>query len=305
MDLQTNYIVFLCYGNKSILHECAYALLSLSRLYTPAELANVQIWIYTDDPDWFRSFRECGLPLHYRTLDDDTIKLWRGKIDFAHRLKIEALKDLIKDKEGNILYVDSDSVFTHRIDTVWQKIQAGALYMHVSEGIVSDAGNRTLRYLNNHLQKNESLKVNNRPLHSLAMWNAGVLGFNTKYNHLLYDVLAFTDNGYNQYPKYTKHTVEQFAFSVYFQQAGNVKTAAPYIMHYWNLKEARVALASFFEHFKDKSWEELTQYSLLIQMHVLVQEKVNFFDNRSVRQSLQKKQWLPAKRDWEEMLKQL
>ena len=302
MDLQTNYIVFLCYGNESILQECTYALLSLSRLYTPEELANVEIWIYTDNPGWFQSFKECRLPLHYRAIEDKIIKQWRGKIDFVHRLKIEALKDLTKEKNGNILYADADIVFTHRIDKMFRDIQAGKLYMHVNEGIVSNKGNRTLKNLNGYLQKNSFFKVNEKPIHDLAMWNAGVLGFNTKYQHLLDDVLTFTDT---EYPKFPKHVVEQFAFSVYFQQAGQVKAAAPNIMHYWNLKEARLVLASFFKQFKNSNWDELTRYSQLIQMHVLMQEKVNFFDSRGIVKSLQKKEWLPVKRDWEDMMKQL
>lgn len=302
MDLQTNYIVFLCYGNESTLHECAYSLLSLSRLYSPEELSNTEIWIYTDNPGWFQSFKDCNLPLHYRTVDNATIKLWRGKIDFTHRVKIELLKDLTKDKTGNILYVDSDTVFTARIDMVFEQLQRGKLYMHVCEGVVSDNANPILAKLNNHLRKNVSLKINGKPVHDLAMWNAGVLGFNTRYTRLLDEVLAFTDSQYMQFPK---HVVEQFAFSVYFQQAGEVKAAAPYITHYWNLKEVRGALASFFEHFKGVSWDKLQQYSQMIQMHVLMQEKVNFYRNRSLAQSLQKKHWLPAKTNWDEQLKQL
>jgi lipopolysaccharide biosynthesis glycosyltransferase len=302
MKRQTNYIVYLCYGNESTLHECVYSLLSLSRLYAPGELTNTEIWIYTDNPGYFEAFKNCPLPLHYRTIDTATIKLWRGKIDFTHRVKIELLKDLTKDKTGNILYVDSDTVFTHHIDIVFAQIQAGKLYMHVHEGIVSDNGNPILTKLNGHLQKSVTQKVNGKPVHDLAMWNAGVLGFNTKYKALLDSVLAFTDSQYAQFPK---HVVEQFAFSVYFQQAGLVKAAAPYIIHYWNLKEMRGALASFFSHFKDKSWEELTHYSQLIQMHTLMQEKGNFYSNRSIVHALQKKRWLPVKPDWDEMMKQL
>ncbi len=302
MDQQTNYIVFLCYGNEGILHECAYSLLSLSRLYTPAELTHTEIWIYTDNPVFFQSFKDCRLPLRYRPLDKNTIKQWRGNIDFTHRVKIEVLKDLTKDKKGNILYVDSDSVFTHRIDKVWRQIQEGKLYMHVMEGIVSGRINIIMTKLNAHLQKNATLKINGKPIHDLAMWNAGMLGFNTKYCHLLDKVLAFTDS---EYPKFPKHVVEQFAFSVYFREAGQVKAAAPYLIHYWNLKEVRSTLASFFLHFKDKSWEELALYSQLIQMHVLMQEKVNFYENRSILQKLQNKQWLPVKPDWEELLTQL
>src|ERR1022692_2665780 len=125
MDHQPNYIVFQCYGNEGVFHECTYALLSLSRLYAQGELTNTEIWIYTDNPGWFRSFEGCWLPLHYREIDKATIQQWRGKIDFVHRVKIELLKDFIKDKKGNILYTDTDVVFTHRIDKMLEDIGAG------------------------------------------------------------------------------------------------------------------------------------------------------------------------------------
>ena len=297
-----NYLVLQCYGSEGIFHECTYALLSLSRLYTPEELANVEIWLYTDKPEWFKGLKDCWLPLHYRQINDETIKQWRGQINFVHRVKIEVLKDFVKNRQGNVLYLDTDIVFTGRIDQLLKNINTGQLYMHVREGLVSDRGNNIFAKLDTHLRKNVSHKVNDRPVHELAMWNAGVLGFNTKYNYVLDEVLAFTDS---QYPVFPKHVVEQFAFSVYFQQAGVVRAAAPYIFHYWKLKEARHLLASFFEHFKDKSWDDLVRYSALVQVHVLMQEKLNFFQNRSVHAHIMKKQWLPERQDWEELTKQI
>jgi hypothetical protein len=301
MNQLSNYIVFQCYGNEGIFHECAYALLSLSRLYEPAELSNAEIWVYTDNPGWF-SFRDCPLPLHFREIDKATIKEWKGKIDFVHRVKIELLKDFTAQRKGNILYTDTDVVFTHRFDKMLADIGAGSLYMHTMEGKVSGEGNPVLRKLSKHLAKGAQRFVNGKPLHELAMWNAGVLGFNTKYDHLLDKVLAFTDN---EYPRFSKHIVEQFAFSVYFQEAGEIKAASPYILHYWNLKEARVVLASFFKEFKNKRWEELVKYSQLLQMPVLMQEKVNFLQNRSITGKLLKKQWAPVKQDWEKLIKQV
>ncbi len=84
-----------------------------------------------------------------------------------------------------------------------------------------------------------------------------------------------------------------------------VKAAAPYIFHYWNLKEARTVLVSFFTHFKGCTWDELTRYSSLVQIHALMQDKVNFYRNRGVLGTLQGKKWLPEKQDWEELVKQL
>ncbi|MFI5195962.1 MAG: glycosyltransferase [Chitinophagales bacterium] len=302
MDRQKDYIVFQCYGHERVFHECAYALLSLSRLYGPGKLSNTEIWIYTDNPVWFGSFKDCSLPLKYKAIDNNTIKQWSGKIDFVHRVKIEILKDFTSHEKGNILYLDTDVVFTHSIDKMMKDINEGKLYMHIMEGIISEEGNAVLRKLNKYLQQDGKRELNEKPLQSMAMWNAGVLGFNTKHTGLLDEVLAFTDN---EYPKFPKHIIEQFAFSVFFQLKDTVKAAAPYIFHYWNLKEAGLVLSSFFSHFKDKSWEELTRLSSLVQIHTLMQEKANFFRNRGLAGSVLNKYWIPAKPNWEELQKQL
>lgn len=300
MVQQTNYIAFLCYGDKGVFYECAYALLSLSRLY-PSGLNNIQIWIYTDDAAWFQSFKDCKLPLYYKELSRQTIQQWRGKINFVHRVKIELLKDLTKDKTGNILYTDTDVVFMYPIDHILQGINTGQLYMHTMEGIVSNRGNPILRKLNDHLQKDTSRQINGKLLQNLAMWNAGVLGFNTQCKNLLDDVLQFTDE---QYPKLPKHVIEQFAFSVYFQKAASVKAASPYILHYWKLKEARGVIASFLEYFKESHWSELVRYSALIQVPALMQEKVDFLHNRDLVASIIKRPWTPSNQNWNELVKQ-
>lgn len=297
-----NYIVLQCYGDEGIFYECAYALLSLSRHYGCGSPANTQVWIYTDNPSWFSQFRNPGLDLHFCTINETHIKRWRGSIDFVHRVKIEVLKDLTRDVVGNVLYVDTDVVFMKPIDEMMQAIGEGKLYMHVMEAVVSSRSNPILAKLDTHLRDTNPMQINGRSLWDLAMWNAGVLGFYTGHRYLLNDVLTFTDT---EYPKFPKHIIEQFAFSVFFRQEGQIKAAAPYILHYWNLKEARPLLASFINQFKNRSWEDLVHHSEMIQMHVLMQEKVNFLSNMDITDKLLKKHWAPAECNWNDMLTQL
>lgn len=298
---QPNYIVFQCYGNERVFQECTYALLSFSRFYGSGELKNTEIWIYTDNPEWFRSFKDCPLPLKYREVNSNLIRQWRGSIDFVHRVKIEVLKDITADKKGNFLYLDTDIVVTYCLDKMLTDINAGSLYMHIMEGKVSEKGNSIFRKLNNYLIDAKE-QLNGKPMNNMVMWNAGVLGFNTDNLHLLNDVLCFTDQ---VYPKFPKHVVEQFAFSVFFQDAGNIKAAAPYVFHYWNLKEAGQVLASFFSYFNDCYWEELVRCSTLIRLNNMMQEKVVFLGNRGIGGILAGKKWIPATPDWSELVKQL
>lgn len=298
------YIVFQVYGNESVLHECIFALLSLSKWYTAEELKDIQVWIYTDKPDFFKSFKDCPVALHYRIIDPALIKKWRGAIDFVHRVKIEVLKDFTNDKQGSILYLDTDVVFLQRIDKLFEDIGKGKLFMHVDEGRIKDEANPVLKKLHRFIQSNTVKSAKGEPITvpgDTMMWNAGVLGFRAG-NMPLDAILHFTDSAYAQFPK---HIVEQFAFSLFLQEKGVIHAAAPYILHYWNLKELRPVLASFFDYFKTCSWNELVHYSQLIQVHVLIQQKANFYENRSLSGKIKKARWYAAIPDWESIIQQL
>ncbi len=301
MEQQANYIVFQCYGNEGIFCECAYALFSLSRVYGGLGPANTEVWIYTDKPEWFAQFHNPGLKINFRKVDDALLHQWRGAIDFVHRVKIEVLLDFTRSHSGNVLYADTDVVFLKPVEPIFAAARRGELYMHVMEDVVSRRANPILAKLDTYLHDNTPMLVAGKPLWDLAMWNAGVLGFNTLHRMLLEDVLAFTDT---EYPKFPKHVVEQFAFSVYFRQAGHIKAAAPAILHYWNLKEVRPLLASFIQQFHTRCWEDIVSYSDMIQMHVLMQEKLNFYSNIDIAGKLLKKHWQPAEYNWNELLTQ-
>lgn len=299
---QKNYIVTQCYGNEGIFYECAFALLSISRLYDKSFLPDTEIWIYTDKPEWFSRFKDCPLPLHFRQMDERTIAQWKGDNNFVHRFKIELLHDLAQGKQGNILYMDTDVILTHDIASMLTNIGKGELYMHVQEGRVSDGGNPVLKKLSAFLDSSSEMKSTDHGIAQTYMWNAGVLGFKTMHIPLLEKVLALTDKMYKLYPK---HVVEQFCFSYYFQKTRNVKSAAPYIIHYWNLKEMREVFSSFFDHFKHASWAELTILASLLQPHIYIQEKANFYAGRSIAGKLKKDKWHPLIPDWQQLLHQL
>jgi hypothetical protein len=297
------YIVFQAYGDEAILQECVFALLSFSKWHKKEDLDNVEIWIYTDKPEYFQQFKNCWLPLNYRVVGAALIKQWRGEIDFVHRVKIEVLLDFTKEYEGNILYLDSDIVFLQPISDVAHEIDRnwGDPYMHVSEGNVFKEANPIFKKLSQFLKNESPVRLLNGEaleIWSDEMWNAGVLGFKTSYSSLN-EVLLFTDS---VYPKFPKHIVEQFAFSLYFCRGHQIKTASPYILHYWNLKELRPVLASFLDRFKDANWDDLVKYSELIQVPVLMQEKISFLNNKGLFGS---RQWHASIPNWDLWLKQL
>lgn len=299
---QPNYIILQCYGYEAVFLECAYVLMSLSRLYKPEELTNTEIWIYTDKPEWFSRFYDCPLPLHFRKMDAAQIKQWRGEIDFVHRIKIELLLDFTETRTGNILYADTDMVFLQKLDNIWNGLALGELYMHMQEGRISDKGNPLFRKLDTFLRSSNAIRSAGSPLYDMYMWNAGILGFHTSHRELLQQALIYTDS---EYPKFPKHIIEQFAFSVQFSSKGNIKSALPYALHYWNMKEMRPVIASFLKYFDGKPWNELVRYSALIQPYIMVTEKNMFLQNRSLTDKLLNKKWQPTIPDWQALEQQV
>jgi hypothetical protein len=291
-----NHIVFLCYGNESILRECALALLSLSKHYEPPQQCNFAICIYTDKPDWFSIFADCPFKLNFRQIDPATIRQWRGAIDFTHRVKIEALLDFTSTHDGQVLYCDTDVVFTEKPDGWFTEMAAGQLYMHITEGKVSAATNPILAKLQRHLSAHPLSAY--PELLQATMWNAGVLGFSTAQKDLLNEALLFTDT---LYPSFPKHIAEQFAFSVVMARRGRIMATAPGIIHYWNLKEVRLLLDDFFAYYKGTSWQQMVRFSRNINIPALLQQKANFYCNRSLLDKIRKKQWQPDLLPWQEM----
>ncbi len=286
------------------MHECAFALLSLSAQYPRDSIQSLAVTIYTDQPQFFRSFKGCWLPLRFRETDARLIAQWKGKIDFVHRVKIEVLRDFIQHYEGQVLYVDTDVHFQRPVDTLFDNIRDGLKYMHIMEDIVHSSSVPVLQKLSAFLRKN-TLIVNGEKItvpDDVAMWNAGVLGFSSDQAELLDKVLYFTDA---VYPRFSRHVIEQFAFSLYFRQPAPLLMAHSHIAHYWNLKELRPVLASFFHRFRDEQWDRLVTFSSMIQLTDYMQQKANFYSNRSLSGKLLKQHWKPRIPDWNLLMQQL
>lgn len=236
-----NHIVYHAYGNKEILCEAALSLLSFFKYNSPSF---ARIHIYTDDEKFFKNIFadrvEC-LPL---TLE--TVKLWRGDIDFVHRVKVKMLQDFVTTHQGVFVYLDTDTFIVDDLSPVFKNIESGNVYMHTDEGSLSDKSNPMLRKTHKFVS-HKAVPVYGQPVRipaTTTMFNAGVLGFSSKQVEVFENVLYLTDA---MYPLFPKHVVEQLAFSFYFQQTGIVQTAEKWIYHYWNFKEFRRVLTEYFE----------------------------------------------------------
>lgn len=264
------YIIFQAYGLKGILDELIYCIATLHRFKGTQDVTFV---IYTDNKEYFESY----LPVStiYKTLNQDVLKKWKGEINFHHRVKIEMILDFVKNHDGSFLYLDTDTYFLKPIDKIWDEIAAGKMVMHIQEGILSSKKNLTLSKMSRFVSKNDFIidRKHTKISPNTAMWNAGVLGFNSDSKHLIKKVLELTDE---MYVKYQKHYIEQFAFSYFFSLENNLIPADEYIYHYWNFKEFRSVMDDFLTRMNGKSFDEIAAQTDKITPTTLMGPKLKF-----------------------------
>ena len=233
-----NYLIYQAYGSPDILNEALLSILSYLR-----QPAGATVLIYTDQPAHFQAVLSDAPDVAYVFIEPAQWRAWRGEIDFVHRVKIKVLQHAVGHYAGQLLYVDTDTIFTQSVAPVFAVLARGERFMHVGEGRLGD-GNPLNRKINRALQASGAALVGGPIGPETQMYNAGALGLRSPADApLLAEVLALTEQLYRLYPK---HVMEQLAFSVVWARSGPVHEAAPWVYHYWNLKEIRPVLARLF-----------------------------------------------------------
>jgi len=240
-----HYLIYQAYGKAEIFHEAIY---SIHSLLNKQSSLDYQIIVVTDNSDFFKQYLNSNTIYH--EVSKEQIKLWRGSIDFVHRVKIEVLQMLSKQYSGSFLYVDTDIYFLNEISSLFQLIDQGKSIMCFRENAINEGKNILYKRLNAFVKSKKNDTVITP---ETTMFNAGVLGFNSSFFPVLESVKLLTDQLYQKHPTFI---IEQLAFSYYLQQHGNViETEGKWVFHYWNFKEFRQVLAHLFE--KNTQGDEL------------------------------------------------
>ena len=289
---KNRYIVMQAYGQERILYESLFAMLSYYAIHKEKS-KEVSFIIYTDKPTWYPAAINEFVSVIFIPLNADKIKEWRGAQSFVHRLKIKLLEDVSLHYSGSFLYIDTDTVFKKHCEDLFTAIEEGALVMHTFEGIIESSIHPIINKLARFLAKEaDALAYKNK-----ALYNAGVLGFNSSKRPLIKEVLHLTDE---LYPRFEKHIVEQFAFAFVFQQH-YLKIAASHLEHYWNIKEIGSIITSFFDYYGKDNWEVLAIKLAQIDLSTIAQEKISFYNNRSIWDKMLKKDWIATLPNWEKL----
>jgi len=211
-------VVYQAYGDSRILYQARFSILTLQHLLE-SDNADCRIIVYTDNPSLFDRYN-----VTIRQLSGDTIRQWKGKHDFVHRLKIKMIEDCL-DLTGNIFYLDTDTYFRAPPGKLFDSLSKVTSVMFRDEGIISNQ-NHPLLY--KFLRKNSS-SLCIPEVNAISMWNAGVIGLHRDNAGLVERVLALNDEIYQSFGR---HTVEQFSFSYILQRETSIKSAEAFITHY-------------------------------------------------------------------------
>ena len=285
-----DYLIYQAYGSPAILDECLFSILSYLRQPTAAT-----ILVYTDNAAYLQAILGDLREVVYVPIEPEQWQAWRGEIDFVHRVKVEVLRHAAAHYAGQLLYVDTDTVFLKSPEALFAALAQGERVMHLAEGRLGDGNtlnrkiNRALRPLASQLPPAVTIGPATR------MYNAGVLGLRSTDATLLNEVLALTEQLYHYYPK---HVMEQLAFSVIWAREGMVREATPWVYHYWNLKEIRPALHALFTTTAARSLAEWQARASRLDVPALAEGKAAFRQlpgwRRAVRRWLGRGWQLPA-----------
>jgi len=287
-----NYIIYQVHGNIDFYNEALFSILSYYKHNNESEN---RIIIYTENEHFFKKL--LPIDIIYINITSEKIKEWRGKIDFVHRVKIKIIQDFTSKYKGNFLYLDTDTFFTSNIKNIFDSIENEVLFFDKYEFNLFETKNGITKpiisfFKKNKIQKSDSDFGDIEIKNPFDTWNAGVIGFNSKYSYLLKDIEEFTDLFY---PKIKSHITEQLEFCYYFNKIKRPQVTDESIFHYWDFKLFRSILKEFFDFNKSKNLIELIAEIDKINPKVLSKEKIDYrkmtFFKKIIHRILKGRKW--------------
>jgi hypothetical protein len=219
-----NNLVYLSYGRGHHVDELAFSVLDAVQMIG-ADKDDYRIVVYTDRPTEFET-----LPVHTEHVSERALADWAGPWHFGHRRKICAIKDALATFGDRVIFCDADTFFTKHPRHAFARVRPGHTLMHIGEYRLHEP---CARRLGEFFQHHEVRKLSGErwPITpETAMFNSGVIGMHESDILLLDEVLHLTDE---IYPYVSKQTIEQFAFSVCFEQCTVLRQSYDLVHHYW------------------------------------------------------------------------
>ncbi|MGH7728132.1 MAG: hypothetical protein ACREM2_05020, partial [Vulcanimicrobiaceae bacterium] len=250
-----NYLLVLAAGSERVLNEARFLL--LRELAVSHGRGSYEIDLATDRPEFFARF--CGDPrLRLLRADGAQLRAWRGAHDFILRMKIEFLRAFAAAHEGNFLYLDADVYPRRDFSSLFARIAGGEIFMHLPEGRVdrSPWNEPWHAFLRDTTVAVGGSAVRFAP--NFVLWNAGVLGFSSRFAGALDDALDFVDD---VYPRFPDRLTEQVALTLCFARRMPLVAADDDFIHYWRFKGFAGVVARLFETHRACGLDEIVRTS--------------------------------------------
>jgi len=235
--------LYLTVGAHPTIHEeLLFSLLSLNEV---VDAPQFEVVIYSDRGVGFEA--DFKFKVHVEVLTRERITRLLNNCGFVLALKPHVIQDFLKNRDANVLYLDTDTFFTRDPTPLFIQVDRGNLIMHLRENCFTKR-TRVREYIARKCfdsAAGRKYKISPKSM----MWNAGVIGIGHSQRHLLSDVITLM----NQILEDQKwHTVEQLAVSCIFQMHGRILPAESFITHYWFFRPTRFILSYYYNHHKEK-----------------------------------------------------
>ena len=224
----TRYVT-LAYGDApGVYRQSLMLLLSVvAHAPQPCELV-----VATDRPECYVWF---GTRVEIEYLDRAVLDGWRGPEPFSMRQKLALLRAAWPD-HGAIVLLDADVVARRDLTDFTARLDAGDLFMHKREFVLSRSRRPGNRRLWQQLQTLPGLSRGAQPPigPDAAMWNSGVIALPASGR-------AFADEALRLYDELARAGVRHFATEqlvegIVFSSTGRLHEAEPWFTHYWGNK---------------------------------------------------------------------
>ncbi len=243
----TAYIVYLSHGSQKFYDQTLFSVMTLLHLLIQAKREDIRIVVYTDRVD--------KAPQHPLVqaieIDRETLKSYRGRFDYVHRIKHCVLLRASQELPGPILYVDCDTRWLSLPDEALDVLRKdkGSAHPHCCMHEIDGAFSETHfpdyhRYIT---QCGDELRGQGiEHLDRVINWNAGAIGLPEGQTAFFEDALRLSDFLFTRVKP--RNWVEQLAWSMVGCDRYQMFALGECLHHYWGYSyEAPIYLRRFFE----------------------------------------------------------
>jgi hypothetical protein len=258
---------FFAFGKEEIFNQGILAMVSLFQKDRIHERNDTKIVLYTDQPAYFETYFKEGIKffdIQHRTMEG--FKEWMSKPGNKHknlhRVKLKSLEDICaRYPDSQVILLDTDTYLLESLQGHFERLKGNETFMHKDEGCVSKGGKPGLRS-HRRFFRTHKLTVEGKTFElpkNFHMFNAGVVGIDTRHADLIQKMIRGHDDIFEQTQYYN---AEQFMIGYTLQTHTQLKATDDVIRHWWYLKEFQATIERFIPTLKNKSFKEIVETKL-------------------------------------------